>query len=145
MVPAGAVSSLLSASSLEAVLVLAMPLEVPVAPWSAAPAIPTPEESSEAFEVDEGSAVEKIVDRTVDCSSEIVVTRADDFRPLELIDDEGDIVADRPSDNVVLYASSDRVMVSTSPSERVAKNRALRSIDEVESAELEVTEAKSMV
>lgn len=46
MVPGGAVESSLSESSLDAVAV-AMSLEVPVAPWSAAPAIPIPSLSSE--------------------------------------------------------------------------------------------------
>lgn len=92
--------------------------------------------------------MEKIVDRTVDRSSDIVVTDAEDLSlllELGLPVEEGEIVAVCPSESVVVNSSSDRVKVSTSPSESVPRNRALKSTDEDESAELVVTEAKSMV
>lgn len=95
--------------------------------------------------------MEKIVDRTVDWSSDMVVTDPEDrladplVLELGLPVEEGDTVAVCPSESVVVNSSSDRVNVSTSPSESVPRKSALKSTEELESAELVVTEAKSIV
>lgn len=98
MVPAGAGPSSLLPESSGVGVELGPPFEVAVAPSPAAPAMPTPfVESSEELCVDDGVAVEKTVDRTVDRSFEIVVTDPlcldEDPCVLDPRDDEGDIVA----------------------------------------------------
>lgn len=110
---------------------LEMPLEVAVAPSPATPARPTPLGSSEVLWVDEGEAVENTVDRTVDPSLEITVTEplGEDVAPLE----DGAIVATWPSAKDVVNGSSDRVIVVTSPLDWVARYKASRSIEELES------------
>lgn len=137
IVPAGAVVSSLPLPPAE-VLVLEMPLEVAVAPSPATPARPTPLGSSEELWVDDGEAVEKTVDRTVDPSVEITVTEplGEDVAPLE----DGEIVATWPSAKDVVNGSSDRVIVVTSPLDWVAKYKALRSIEELESVVCESLE-----
>lgn len=130
IVPAGAVASSSPLFPVE-VLVLEIPLEVAVAPSPATPARPTPLGSSEELWVDEGEAVENTVDRTVDPSLEITVTEplGEDVAPLE----DGAIVATSPSAKDVVNGSSDRVMVVTSPLDCVARYKASRSIEELES------------
>lgn len=129
-----------------------MPEEVAVAPSPAAPARPTPPESSDEPWVDEAVAVENMVERTVDPSLEMVVT--DPLEPVgelslsDVREDDGEMVAVRPSESVVEKTSSERVNVSTSPLEKVAKNKALKSM-ELESVVWEdvreVAEARSIV
>lgn len=153
MVPAGADPSSLSPESSGVAVELTTPSEVAVAPSPAAPAMPTPLGSSEELCVDDGVAVEKTVDRTVDPSLEIVVTDPlcldEDPCVLDPREDEGDMVAVWPSESVVVKDSSERVKVSTSPPERVARKRAARSTDELESVVREplreVAEARLMM
>lgn len=125
IVPAGAV---LLSSLFAAVLVLETLPEVAVAPSPATPARPTPLGSSEELWVDDGEAVEKTVDRTVEPSLEITVTE-----PLE----DGGMVAAWPSAKDVVKGSSDLVMVVTSPLDCVARYKALRSTEELESVACE--------
>ena len=62
-------------------------------------------------------------------SEELVVVMRRDDRSLP---EDGEIVETRPSAKVVAYASSDRVMVTTSPLDNVARNTPAPSDTELE-------------
>jgi hypothetical protein len=148
IVPAGATSSSSSLVS-EAALVLVIPLEVDVAPSPEIPARPTPLDSSEESWVGDAEAVEKTVDSTVDRPLEMVMINslADGLKillPESLVEVAG-MIAVWPSESDVVNGSFERVKVSMSPLDWVAKNKTFKSIDELESVAcasvLEVDEA----
>jgi hypothetical protein len=121
--------------------VLVTPFEVAVAPSPATPAKPTAFGSSEELWVDEGVAVEKTVDNTVDWPSEMVTTdplaEEAEARLSEARVEDGGTTVVWPLDSDVVKGSSDLVMVWTSPFDWVARNKMFRSIEELESVACE--------